>query len=153
MVHIIIILTQLLYNTITYLLSAGYYIHTLRMEDGDLLDRSDDEFTVFEMRDSPATFSKKIIKNWVYICYSSMGADVINPKTMQPIIIIITDINHGYYNGQSTTDLSWQRLFVSLFYYSEEINKFILMNFIFKDHKLLGYKVKIKELHMIGECH
>ena len=32
------------------------------MEEGDLLDESDDEFTVTEMQDSPATFSKKIIK-------------------------------------------------------------------------------------------
>ena len=85
-----------------------------------------------------------------------MGADVINPKTIQPIIIIITDANHSYYRGQSTTDLSWQLLFVSLFYYSfysKAINKLVLMNFILKDHKLLGYKVKIKQLHMIGEYH
>ena len=41
----------------------------------------------------------------------------------------------------------------SIFYYSvdsKEINKLVLMNFILKDHKLLGYK---EQLHMIWEYH
>ena len=94
--------------------------------------------------------------HWVDICCSSMGVDVINLKTIQPIITIITDDNHGYYSSQSTTDLLWQLLFVSLFYYSVDskaINKLVHENLILKDHKLLGYKVKIKQLHMIWEYH
>ena len=72
------------------------------------------------------------------ICCSSMDADVINLKAIQPII---TDDNHGYYSSQSTTDLLWKLLFISLFYYSvysKEINKLFLVNFILKDNKLLG---------------
>ena len=41
------------------------------MGDGDLLDRSDDEFTVPEMWDSPATFSKKIIKKLGIATYAT----------------------------------------------------------------------------------
>ena len=50
---------------------------TLRIENSDLLDKNDDGFTVPEMQDFPATFSKKIIiKLGVY--HSSVGTDAIN---------------------------------------------------------------------------
>ena len=56
------------------------------MEHNDLLDRSDDEFAITKTQDSPANFSKKIIKNRVYAT---------QPWTLMPstlIIIIIQSI-------------------------------------------------------------
>ena len=76
-----------------------------------------------------------------------MGADVINLKTIQLIIIIITDANHSYYSSQSTTDLLWKLLFVSLFYYpvySKEINKLVLVNFYIKRPKASGIQSEDK---------
>ena len=47
------------------------------MDNDNILDNGDDhEFTVPDTQESPATFSRKVIKN-IGICQSSMGTDAV----------------------------------------------------------------------------
>ena len=49
------------------------------MDNSNNLYSEDDEFSVPETQESPATFSRNIIK-WLGICRASSGTDAVNPN-------------------------------------------------------------------------